>query len=91
MDCDALLYDLISRSLLKMITKPVGSPDVHELIISKEEFERKERDKEDIYSGFIRNRKVRDYSQITQNVDLIPKRCPQSVHSGTVSIGGKLI
>uniref|UniRef100_A0A674DGW2 Structural maintenance of chromosomes flexible hinge domain containing 1 n=1 Tax=Salmo trutta TaxID=8032 RepID=A0A674DGW2_SALTR len=41
----------------RMITKPAGSPDVHELIISKEEFERKE------------NRKVRDYSQITQNVD----------------------
>uniref|UniRef100_A0AAZ3NT98 SMC hinge domain-containing protein n=1 Tax=Oncorhynchus tshawytscha TaxID=74940 RepID=A0AAZ3NT98_ONCTS len=53
----------------RMITKPAGSPDVHELIISKEEFERKERNKEDIYSGFIRNRKVRDYSQITQNVD----------------------
>uniref|UniRef100_A0A8C7KKK5 Structural maintenance of chromosomes flexible hinge domain containing 1 n=1 Tax=Oncorhynchus kisutch TaxID=8019 RepID=A0A8C7KKK5_ONCKI len=41
----------------RMITKPAGSPDVHELIISKEEFERKE-----------------DYSQITQNVDVISER-----------------
>uniref|UniRef100_A0A8C7RL75 Structural maintenance of chromosomes flexible hinge domain containing 1 n=1 Tax=Oncorhynchus mykiss TaxID=8022 RepID=A0A8C7RL75_ONCMY len=48
----------------RMITKPAGSPDVHELIISKEEFERKERNKEDIYSGFIRNRKMADSSHV---------------------------
>lgn len=41
-----------------MITKPVGSPDVHELVLSKEEFEKKERNKEDIYSGIIKNRMV---------------------------------
>ena len=42
-----------------MITKQRDSTDVHELIMSKEEFEKRERKREDIYSGFIRNRKVR--------------------------------
>ena len=42
-----------------MITKPASSPDVHELILSKEEFERKEENKEDVYKGTILNRKVR--------------------------------
>ncbi len=42
-----------------MISKPAGSPDVHEFIMSKDDFERKEMNKEEIYSGFIRNRKVR--------------------------------
>ncbi|CAB1349523.1 unnamed protein product [Coregonus sp. 'balchen'] len=51
----------------RMITKPAGSPDVHELIISKEEFERKERNKEDIYSGFIRNRKMGDSSHVSDD------------------------
>lgn len=41
-----------------MITKPVGSPDVHELILSKEGFESREKDKRDIYSTVIKNRKV---------------------------------
>jgi hypothetical protein len=41
-----------------MISRPQGSKDVNELIISKEEFEKKERNNEDIYSGFIRKRKV---------------------------------
>lgn len=40
------------------MSKPVGSPDVHEFIMSKEDFEQKEKNKEDIYSGIIRNRKV---------------------------------
>lgn len=43
---------------VRMISKPASSPDVHEFIMSKDDFERKERNKEDIYSGFIRNRKV---------------------------------
>ena len=42
-----------------MISRPQGSQDVNELIISKEEFEKKERNNEDIYSGFIRKRKVK--------------------------------
>ena len=41
-----------------MISKPEGSPDVHELVLSKADFERKEMNKEDIYSGVIINRKV---------------------------------
>lgn len=44
--------------ILKMISKPRGYPDVHELTISKEDFEQKEKNKEAIYSGWIRNRKV---------------------------------
>jgi len=44
-----------------MISKAVDSQDVHELMISKEEFEKKEKNREDIYSGYIRNRKVSSY------------------------------
>ena len=44
--------------LPQMISKPKQFKDVHELIISKEEFELKEKNREAIYSGFIRNRKV---------------------------------
>ncbi|XP_010883741.2 structural maintenance of chromosomes flexible hinge domain-containing protein 1 [Esox lucius] len=50
----------------RMITKPACSPDVHELVISKEEFERKEQNKEDIYTGFIRNRKTGDSTHVTE-------------------------
>ncbi|KAI1889131.1 hypothetical protein AGOR_G00175910 [Albula goreensis] len=49
----------------RMITKPAGSMDVHELLLSKEEFEKKEKNKEDIYKGFILNRKPGDSSHIT--------------------------
>ena len=41
-----------------MVSKPKDSKDVHELTISKEEFEKKEKNNESIYSGYIRNRKV---------------------------------
>ena len=41
-----------------MITKTRSSKDVHELTISKEEFERKEKNREAIYTGYIRNRQV---------------------------------
>ncbi|XP_022088750.1 structural maintenance of chromosomes flexible hinge domain-containing protein 1-like [Acanthaster planci] len=44
----------------RMITKPKDSRDVHELTISKEEFERREKNRESIYSGFISNRPVGD-------------------------------
>ena len=59
-----------------MITKQRDSTDVHELIMSKEEFEKRERKREDIYSGFIRNRKVRafhvldDFFETQQNLCL---------------------
>ena len=48
----------MSVFILQMITRAKGSQDVHELTISKEEFEKKEKNHESIYSGFIRNRKV---------------------------------
>lgn len=48
-----------------MISKPAGSPDVHEFVMSKDDFERKELKKEHIYSGFIRNRKVREIQVIS--------------------------
>ncbi|CAL8398762.1 unnamed protein product [Arctogadus glacialis] len=48
----------------RMITRPTGSPDVHELILSKEDFESKAMNNEDIYSGFIHNRKVGDSSHV---------------------------
>lgn len=49
---------MITLLFLQMITKPDGSKDVHELTISKDAFEEKEKRKEAIYTGFIRNRKV---------------------------------
>ncbi|KAK9527625.1 hypothetical protein VZT92_014171 [Zoarces viviparus] len=51
----------------RMITKPVGSPDVHELVLSKEAFERKERNKEDIYSSVMKNRKPGDSSHVSKD------------------------
>uniref|UniRef100_A0A8C2FFZ1 Structural maintenance of chromosomes flexible hinge domain containing 1 n=1 Tax=Cyprinus carpio TaxID=7962 RepID=A0A8C2FFZ1_CYPCA len=50
---------------VRMISKPAGSPDVHEFVMSKEDFERKEMNKEAIYTGFIRNRKPGDCSHVT--------------------------
>ncbi|KAM3839535.1 structural maintenance of chromosomes flexible hinge domain-containing protein 1 isoform 2-T2 [Vipera latastei] len=52
---------------VRMISKPANSQDVHELILSKEDFEKKERNKEPIYSGYIRNRKVSDSSHIVDD------------------------
>ncbi|KAI3355352.1 hypothetical protein L3Q82_018194, partial [Scortum barcoo] len=49
---------------IRMISKPAGSPNVHELILSKEEFERKERNKEDVYSTKLRSRKPCDFSHV---------------------------
>ncbi|KAJ7419092.1 hypothetical protein WISP_55912 [Willisornis vidua] len=51
----------------RMISKPAESQDVHELVLSKEDFEKKERNKEAIYSGFIRNRKPSDSTHITSD------------------------
>lgn len=45
-------------SYTKVITKSQQSLDVHELEMSKEAFEAKERNRDSIYSGFIVNRKV---------------------------------
>ncbi|BFZ21319.1 hypothetical protein BsWGS_24357 [Bradybaena similaris] len=49
----------------RMISKPKNSKDVHELTISKEEFEKKEKNHQSIYTGFIRNRQPGDYSHIS--------------------------
>uniref|UniRef100_A0A3B5AWZ6 Structural maintenance of chromosomes flexible hinge domain containing 1 n=1 Tax=Stegastes partitus TaxID=144197 RepID=A0A3B5AWZ6_9TELE len=51
----------------RMISKPVGSPDVHELVLSKEEFERKEKNNEDVYSTTILNRRPGDSSHVKNN------------------------
>ncbi|KAK6490749.1 structural maintenance of chromosomes flexible hinge domain-containing protein 1 [Huso huso] len=51
----------------RMISKPASSLDAHELLLSKEDFEKKEKNKEAIYSGFIRNRKPGDSSHITSD------------------------
>ncbi|XP_064651819.1 structural maintenance of chromosomes flexible hinge domain-containing protein 1-like isoform X2 [Lineus longissimus] len=55
----------------RMISKPRDSRDVHELTISKEEFERKEKNKEAIYSGFIRNRKPGDTSHLKDEDEVV--------------------
>jgi len=49
----------LSAAVYQMITRPRGFKDVHELMISKEEFEQKEKNREAIYTGYIRNRKVK--------------------------------
>uniref|UniRef100_A0ABM5GB85 Structural maintenance of chromosomes flexible hinge domain-containing protein 1 isoform X1 n=1 Tax=Pogona vitticeps TaxID=103695 RepID=A0ABM5GB85_9SAUR len=51
----------------RMISKPSGSQDVHELVLSKEEFEKKEKNKESVYTGYIRNRKPCDSSHIVND------------------------
>ncbi|KAL2085320.1 hypothetical protein ACEWY4_018640 [Coilia grayii] len=54
----------------RIITKPAASPDVHEFVMSKEDFERKEKNKEDIYCGVIRNRKPGDHAHIVAEDEL---------------------
>ncbi|XP_076146562.1 structural maintenance of chromosomes flexible hinge domain-containing protein 1 isoform X2 [Alosa pseudoharengus] len=54
----------------RIITKPAASPDVHEFVMSKEDFERKEKNKEDIYCGVIRNRKPGDCAHIVAEEEL---------------------
>ncbi|XP_065063463.1 structural maintenance of chromosomes flexible hinge domain-containing protein 1-like isoform X2 [Rhopilema esculentum] len=51
----------------RVITKTKGSNDVHELSLSKADFERKAKLKEPIYAGFINNRRIGDCSHIPQN------------------------
>uniref|UniRef100_A0A8U7ME37 Structural maintenance of chromosomes flexible hinge domain-containing protein 1 n=1 Tax=Corvus moneduloides TaxID=1196302 RepID=A0A8U7ME37_CORMO len=51
----------------RMISKPAASQDVHELVLSKEDFEKKEKNKEAIYTGFIQNRKPSDSTHITSD------------------------
>ncbi|XP_044033095.1 structural maintenance of chromosomes flexible hinge domain-containing protein 1 isoform X2 [Siniperca chuatsi] len=51
----------------RMISKSVGSPDVHELVLSQEGFERRERNQEDVYSEIITNRKPGDSSHVNKD------------------------
>ncbi|KAG9479018.1 hypothetical protein GDO78_012604, partial [Eleutherodactylus coqui] len=51
----------------RIITKTSDSQDVHEFLLSKEDFERREKNKEEIYSGYIRNRKPTDFSHVTED------------------------
>ncbi|XP_020791330.2 LOW QUALITY PROTEIN: structural maintenance of chromosomes flexible hinge domain-containing protein 1 [Boleophthalmus pectinirostris] len=53
----------------RVISKSSSSPDVHELILSKALFEKKEKNKEDTYSTTIYNRKPGESSHITKTVD----------------------
>lgn len=57
----------------RMISRPKGSKDVHELIISKEEFEKREKNNEAIYSGFIRNRQPGDASHLGPDEETVSR------------------
>ncbi|KAM4688949.1 structural maintenance of chromosomes flexible hinge domain-containing protein 1 [Discoglossus pictus] len=52
---------------VRIITKPANSKDVHEFVLSKDDFEKKAKNKEAIYTGFIRNRKPADFAHITED------------------------
>ncbi|KAG7523924.1 structural maintenance of chromosomes flexible hinge domain-containing protein 1 [Solea senegalensis] len=67
---------------VRMISKPAGSPDVHELVLSKEEFERKEKNKEDVYGGIIKNREPGDSSHVVNSND-------RSIHTVIAEERGK--
>ncbi|KAM3593729.1 uncharacterized protein V6R79_020255 [Siganus canaliculatus] len=49
---------------VRMISKAASSPDVHELVVSEEEFKRKESEKEEIFSGKMLHRQAGDFSHI---------------------------
>ncbi|KAM6971565.1 structural maintenance of chromosomes flexible hinge domain-containing protein 1 [Tautogolabrus adspersus] len=51
----------------RMISKKRGSPDVHELTLSKEDFQNKEKNKEDVFSTVITNRRPGDSSHVTKD------------------------
>ncbi|EDO36680.1 predicted protein [Nematostella vectensis] len=60
-------------SATRMVTKTKDCSDVHELCISKDEFERKERSRESIYSGHIINRRAGDVAHIPTEEDNVKK------------------
>ncbi|XP_030830808.1 structural maintenance of chromosomes flexible hinge domain-containing protein 1 [Strongylocentrotus purpuratus] len=57
----------------RMISKPRDSKDVHEMAVSKEEFERREKNKEDIYKGIIHNRQPGEGSHISAEDEILQK------------------
>ncbi|XP_041669766.1 structural maintenance of chromosomes flexible hinge domain-containing protein 1 [Cheilinus undulatus] len=52
---------------IRMISRKRGSPDVHELILSKEDFEKKEKNKEDVFSTFLRNRQPGNFKHVLKD------------------------
>jgi len=50
-----------------VITKKKQSKDVHEMTLSKEDFEVKEKRKDKIYSGYIKNRQIGDLSHVSDS------------------------
>ncbi|XP_032407356.1 structural maintenance of chromosomes flexible hinge domain-containing protein 1-like [Xiphophorus hellerii] len=52
---------------VRMISRPTGSPDVHELVLSKDEFQKKEQNNEDVYRSKILHRMPGDFSHITDD------------------------
>ncbi|KAK3699756.1 hypothetical protein QZH41_015606, partial [Actinostola sp. cb2023] len=64
----------------RMITKTKDCTDVHELCISKEEFERREKNKESIYSGTIRNRRPGDVSHVCHDEESVCKLIKEEVN-----------
>ncbi|XP_034562664.1 structural maintenance of chromosomes flexible hinge domain-containing protein 1 isoform X2 [Notolabrus celidotus] len=51
---------------IRMITKSKDSPDVHELTLSKKSFENKEKNQEDVFREFMKNRKPGDASHVVE-------------------------
>eukprot|EP00057_Strongylocentrotus_purpuratus_P019491 XP_011673965.1 PREDICTED: structural maintenance of chromosomes flexible hinge domain-containing protein 1 [Strongylocentrotus purpuratus] len=58
---------------VRMISKPKYSKDVHEMTVSKEEFERREKNKEDIYKGIIHNRQPGEGSDVSPENEILQK------------------
>ncbi|XP_057309351.1 structural maintenance of chromosomes flexible hinge domain-containing protein 1-like [Hydractinia symbiolongicarpus] len=57
----------------RMISKSRQSKDVHEMILSKDDFESKERNKEAIYTGSIYNRRVGDACHVNTDDENLRK------------------
>ncbi|XP_054753736.2 structural maintenance of chromosomes flexible hinge domain-containing protein 1-like [Lytechinus pictus] len=55
----------------RMISKPKDSKDVHEMTVSKDEFERREKCKEDIYKGIIHNRQPGEGSHLPPEDEIL--------------------
>nr|XP_046226933.1 structural maintenance of chromosomes flexible hinge domain-containing protein 1 isoform X2 [Scatophagus argus] len=68
---------------VRMISKSAGSPKVHELVLSKEEFENKERNNEDIYSTVIKNRKPGDSSHVDTNEHSLHALIAEETHKAS--------
>lgn len=50
-----------------MITRETGSEDVHELILSMDQFEQKARERQQVYAGEILNRPPGDISHLPRS------------------------